>query len=320
MTMRIIGTGSALPEARITNDNLAEIMDTSDEWIQGRTGIRARRIAITETTTSMSIDAAREALKDAGVMAEDIELIIVATLSPDMCLPSTACEVQSAIGAVNATAFDLNAACSGFLFALNTAYAYLQCGIYKTALIIGAETLSKMMDWQDRSTCVLFGDGAGAVVVKNDNVGMIGMKQGSDGSRGMVLSCENRRVNNPYVTNDMGLSYVKMDGQEVYRFAVKTVPKCMEDMLDETHISADRVKYYLLHQANLRIIESVSKRLNQPIEKFPTNLEECGNISAGSVPILLDHVNKKGELKRGDIIVLAGFGAGLTWGAAVLEW
>ncbi len=325
MNIKIIGTGSAIPEKRVTNDDLSLIMDTSDEWIKSRTGIEARHLAVTETTTSMSAEAAKKALKNAGLNAEDVDIIIAATVSADKVIPGLACEVQSAIGAKNAVAFDINAACSGFLFALNTAAMYLENGMYKNALIIGAETLSKLMDWNDRSTCVLFGDGAGAAVVTaeetaSEKEGILAMVQGSDGARGSVLSCESRRVNNPYQKNSTELDYVYMNGQEVYKFAVKTVPETILAAAEKAGISLDEVNYFILHQANYRIIESVAKRLKQPMEKFPTNLQECGNISAASVPILLDKVNNHGMINKGDKIILAGFGAGLTWGATVLTW
>ncbi|MEY8267988.1 beta-ketoacyl-ACP synthase III [Lachnospiraceae bacterium 64-25] len=320
MPARIIGTGSALPEKMVTNQDLEKLMDTTDEWIKSRTGIEKRHIAVTETTTSMAVDAAVCAMEDAGITAEEIDLIIVGTVSGDMCFPSAACQIQSAIKASNATAFDINAACAGFLFGLSIADAYMKSGAVKTALVVGAETLSKMMDWNDRGTCVLFGDGAGAAVVRSEEAGIISMVQGSDGSRGNALVCHNREVNNPYVKNSCELDYTSMDGQAVYKFAVKTVPLAIMQALDQAGVSADEIKYFILHQANIRIIEAVAKKMGQPIEKFPTNLQECGNISAGSVPILLDFINKEGKLNKGDKIVLAGFGAGLTWGAAVLVW
>lgn len=320
MTIRIMGTGSYLPENIVTNDDLAKIMDTSDEWIVNRTGIRMRHLVKEETTAQMSAEAARRALEEAGMKAEDLDLIIVGTLSGDYVTPSTACEVQAAIGAKRAVAFDVNAACSGFMFAMNTAYAFIHSGIYQNALVIGAETLSKLMDWNDRGTCVLFGDGAGAAVVTADEKGMLGFVQGSDGAKGMVLACRNRLNNNPLVKNLTEPDYVFMDGQEVYKFAVSTVPASIHAVLKEAGLEVSDIKYFLLHQANIRIIRSVAKRLKADMDKFPTSLEHCGNISAGSVPILLDEVNKKGMLKRGDKLVLAGFGAGLTWSAAVMEW
>ena len=320
MPARIIGTGSALPALLVSNRELEKTVDTTDEWIRSRTGIESRHIAVEETTTSMAIEAAKKALQDAKASPEELDLIIVGTISPDHYFPSTACEIQNALGAVNATAFDISAACAGFLFGLGIVDAYMKADTVRTALVVGAETLSKMMDWNDRSTCVLFGDGAGAAVVRSDESGIMSMVQGSDGARGNALTCEGRRVNNPYKKNDTSLDYTKMNGQEVYKFAVKTVPKSIEEALLKANVKADDVKYFLLHQANLRIIEAVAKRLGQSIEKFPTNLQECGNISAGSVPVLLDHVNREGMLQKGDTIVLAGFGAGLTWGATVLTW
>lgn len=320
MTTRIIGTGSYLPKLEVTNDDLAKIMDTSDEWIRTRTGIRSRHLVQEETTAFMCVEAAKKALEDANMQAEDIDLIIVGTVSGDHVTPSTACEVQAGIGAAKAVAFDINAACSGFLFALNTAHAYIQAGIYKNALILGAETLSKIMDWSDRSTCVLFGDGAGAAVVRADETGLIAFEQGSDGSRGHVLACKGRKNNNPYVTNDKEYDYVHMDGQEVYKFAVSTVPHSIQTVLEKAGLTPDDITYYALHQANIRIIQSVAKRLKVDDSKFPISLDHCGNISAGSVPILLDEMNRQGLLKRSDKIVMSGFGAGLTWGTALIEW
>ncbi|MBQ9928119.1 MAG: ketoacyl-ACP synthase III [Lachnospiraceae bacterium] len=320
MTARIIGTGSYLPSNVVTNHDLEKIMDTTDEWIKSRTGIGQRHIAIEETTTSMAVEAAKRALADADTTADELDLIVVGTVSADRHFPSTACEIQSALGAVNATAFDINAACSGFLFGLGIANAYFTSGTFKKALIIGAETLSKMMNWDDRSTCVLFGDGAGAAIVEAAEDGIISMTQGSDGAKGGVLSCYNRPVNNPFVKNDTALDYTSMNGQEVFKFAVRTVPEAITKVLGEANVNPDEVKYFVLHQANVRIIESVAKRLNQPMDKFPTNLHMCGNTSAASVPILLDEINKKGMLEKGDKIVLAGFGAGLTWGAALINW
>lgn len=326
MITRIIGTGSSLPKQVVTNDDLSKIMDTSDEWISSRTGIRERRLVKEETTASMSAQAAEKALINAGVKAEEIDLIIVGTISGDYVTPSTACEIQAKLGAVNAVAFDINAACSGFMYALNTAHAYLQMGIYKTALVLGAETLSKIMDWNDRSTCVLFGDGAGAAVVRayeateDGSRGLLSFEQGSDGAKGMVLACRGRENNNPLVQNPYTPSYVYMDGQEVYKFAVSTVPASIQRVLDKAGLEVGDIKYFVLHQANIRIIQSVAKRLKVDLDKFPVSLDHCGNISAASVPILLDEMNQKGMLEKGDKIVMSGFGAGLTWASSVVEW
>lgn len=320
MTTRIIGTGSALPGTVVTNDHLCNFMDTSDEWITSRTGIRERRLAKQETTAGMSAEASLKAMENAGVSAEDIDLIIVGTITGDFVTPATACEVQAAIGAHKAVAFDINAACSGFLFALHTAHVYLQSGIYRTALVLGAETLSKIMDWNDRTTCVLFGDGAGAAVVRRDDKGILAFSQGSDGARGKVLACRDRENNNPLVSNPIKPGYVKMDGQEVYKFAVTTVPVSIQTVLKEAGLTPEDISLFVLHQANIRIIQAVAKRLKVAEDRFPISLDHYGNISAASVPILLDEINRKGMLKPGDKIVLSGFGGGLTWGTAVIEW
>ena len=319
-TIRI--TGSALPGRIVTNKELEQMVETSDEWIRERTGIGERHVSVGETVVTLASEAARKALEQAGKRAEEIDLILVATCSPEQYLPCCACQVQAAVGAVNALAFDVNAACSGFLFALDTAKRYLDGKRYQKALVIGAEILSKIMDWEDRSTCVLFGDGAGAAVLSvcEGEEGIRSMVQGSDGARGMVLRCDNRPVNNPFQKNETGHSYVSMNGQEVYKFAVRTVPDAIEKAVEEAGFSMDEIDLFLLHQANYRIIEAVAKRLHQPMEKFPTNLQEYGNISAASIPILLDNVNNHGRIKQGNKIILAGFGAGLTWGATVLVW
>lgn len=321
MKTRIIGTGSCLPEAVVTNDDLSKLMDTSDEWISSRTGIRERHLVKEETTASMSVEAAKRAMENAGVTAEDLDLIILGTVSPDFVTPACACEVQAAIGAHRAVAFDINAACSGFMFALNIANAYIQAGIYETALILGAETLSKIVDWEDRSTCVLFGDGAGAAVVRADeNYGMLAFDQGSDGTKGKVLACPGRANNNPLVKTYQKMPYVHMDGQEVYKFAVTTVPASLQKTIEAAGLAPDDIDYFALHQANIRIIQSVSKRLRITEDKFPVSLDHCGNISAASVPILLDEMNRKGLLKPGMKVALSGFGGGLTWASAVIEW
>lgn len=322
--IKICGTGSTLPQKRVTNDDLAQIMDTSDEWISSRTGIRARHLAVEETTTGMSVAAAQQALAEAGIQPEELDLIIAATLSADHVLPTLACEVQAALGAARAVAFDLHAACSGFLFALNTAAVYLRGGVYKNALIIGAETLSKMLDWTDRGTCVLFGDGAGAAVLRElpdeTSGGFKAFVQYSDGARGGVLSCGGRPLVNPYATHEAEHRYVEMDGQAVYRFAVGTVPRVITEAVERAGLTLSDIDHFVLHQANSRIIQSVAKRLEQPVDKFSMNLQECGNISAASIPILLDSLNKNAMIRKNEHIVLAGFGAGLTWGAAVIQW
>lgn len=331
MTIRITGTGSALPEKRVTNFDLEKLVETSDEWIQKRTGIAERRISDGETVSSLAARACKNALEMAGKAAEEVDLILVATCSPELLLPCCACQVQDMIGASGAAAFDLNAACSGFLFALNTANVYLQTGIYKNALIVGSEVLSKLVDWKDRGTCILFGDGAGAAfleasaeAVVYDNgrrAGIECMIQGSDGTKGMVLSCAERAVNNAFIPESHTENpYIYMDGQEVYKFATKQVPVCIQQALDKAGLTVDDVDWFMLHQANVRIIESVAKRLKADLARFPMNIHQVGNMSSATIPVLLDEWNRSGKIKRGDRLVLSGFGAGLTYGASVMVW
>ena len=326
MTTRIIGTGSFFPQMIVSNDDLSKVVDTNDEWIRSRTGIKERRISEGQDTSELAIEAAKEAIASANIEVGEIELIIVATSSSDNVFPNTASMVQCGIKADNAVCYDISAACSGFLFALNTAHAFIKSGIYKKALIIGSEVMSKTIDWKDRGTCVLFGDGAGAVVVASDEIGIEDLVMYSDGAKGNVLLCEDRKVGNfltaALINEEIDSSYgfIKMDGQEVFRFAVKQVPQCISEVLAKSKTDINEVKYFVLHQANIRIIQSVAKRLNVDIEKFPSNLEQYGNTSAASIPILLDEMNKNGMLKSGDKIIISGFGAGLSWGATLLTW
>lgn len=320
MTAKIIGTGSYCPKSVVNNDFLSSIVETDDEWIQSRTGIRERRITSGEGTASLGVKASLEAIKDSKVDPLDIDLIIVATMSGDCSMPSTACEIQKEINATNAVCFDLNAACTGFLFAINTAYAYINAGLYTTALVIGSETLSKLIDWSDRGTCVLFGDGAGAVIIKKASEGIIDIVMGSDGSKKDVLTCGDRKINNPFIKSEDKLDFIKMEGQEVFKFAVKKVPECILELLEKSDTKVEEIKYFVLHQANKRILQSVAKRLKVSEDKMPINLDRYGNTSSASIPILLDELNREGRLKEGDKIVLSGFGGGLTWGACLLKW
>lgn len=320
MTTRIIGTGSAVPEKTWTNDDLTAFIDTSDEWIHTRTGIRKRQIAgENENVVTLAEKAARRAMEDGHVKPEEIQLVLVATCSYENFFPGVACQVQARLGLKNAVAMDLSAACSGFLFALHTAHAYIKSGIYEKALIIGAETLSRIIDWKDRSSCVLFGDAAGACVVKRSDVGIEEIVQWSDGGRGSVLTASASMLKTPEVPAT-DTSPLKMDGQEVFKFAVKTVPECIREVLEKKQITLDEVDGFILHQANKRIIQSVAKRLGISEEKCYINLDEHGNTSAASIPLLLDELNKKKKLQRGDRLILSAFGAGLTWGATLLQW
>ncbi|MCI8577304.1 MAG: ketoacyl-ACP synthase III [Lachnospiraceae bacterium] len=320
MTARIIGTGSYVPERIVKNEDLAKIVETSDEWIVSRTGIHERRVAVEEGTSHMAVEAAKKALADAGVGAEELDIILLATSSPDYCFPAGACEVQAEIGAVNAVAYDISAACSGFIFAMNTVYGFMKAGIYRTALVIGADCLSKLTDWSDRSTCVLFGDAAGAAVMRAEETGLVHMTMGSDGVKGPVLSCVARTTGNFANGRIPEIGYMYMDGQEVFKFAVKKVPDCVRQVLEESGVPIDEIRYFILHQANYRIVEAAARRLKQPMEKFPMNMDRYGNTSGATIPTLLDDMNRAGKLERGDKIVIAGFGAGLTWGAALVEW
>lgn len=320
MSLIIKGTGSALPENIVTNEEIAKLVDTSDEWIAERTGIKARHVAIGHTCKSLASLAASRALNKAGVKGEDVELIIVASCSSEKALPCIACEVQAEIDAKKAVAFDLNAACSGFLFALNTAETYLSAGIYKNALIIGTEVLSNMVDWNDRGTCILFGDGAGAMYVEAKP----GLKnyffvQRSDGYSGDVLSCLNRSSENFKYKGEETSKYIQMDGREVFKFATRQIPKAIEELMSFCGKSLEDVDLFILHQANLRIIETISKRLQVPFEKFPYNVDEVGNTSSASIPILFDKLICEEKIKAGMKLVLSGFGAGLTYGASYLE-
>jgi len=304
MTARIIGTGSYIPEKVITNEDLTKLVDTSDEWITSRTGIKKRHIT-NDGTTFMAAKAAKRACADAGIIPADLDIIILATTTADHCFPSGACEVQGVIGAVNAVAFDISAACSGFIYALHILNGFFKAGLYKTGLVIGAESLSKLMDWKDRSTCVLFGDGAGAAVVQAEDLGIMETRLYSDGSKTEVLNCKTQ---------------IYMNGQEVFKFAVKKVPESIKEVLASARIEKEAVKYFILHQANERIIASVAKRLEISMDKVPLNISEYANTSAASIPILLDELNREHKLNKGDLLVLSGFGAGLTWGTTLLAW
>ena len=320
MTARIIGSGANPPETMVTNEDLSKIVVPSDEWIRSRTGIRERRISTQEGTSDLAAKAARKALANAGVRPEELDIIILGTSSPDCNYPSDACTVQAAIGAVNAVAFDISAACAGFIFALNIVQGFFAAGIYKTALIIGAETLSKVTDWSDRGTCVLFGDGAGAAVLQAAETGVIDMTMGSDGTKGSALACTSRTLGNFLTGTKPELGFMTMDGREVFSFAVRKIPESVEYLLEKTGTSREEIKYYVLHQANERIVEAAARRLKEPMSKFPMTIGKYGNTSTASIPLLLDDMVRQDMLKPGDKILLSGFGAGMTWGAVLMEW
>lgn len=320
--MIILGTGSALPKHVVTNFDLEKIVDTSDEWIKERTGIQERHVMTTETLADLATEAAEKALDNAGKTAEDVDLIIVASISSKDRFPCLACQVQDRIGAKNAAAFNISAACAGFLISLNTAYCYLKSGMYKNALVIGAEALSGITDWTDRSTCVLFGDGAGAAYVEWDESKTYIPMQGAEGDTNRALSCECVTGSNPFREGKESGDYtfMTMDGQAVYKFAVTRSPQCIKKVLEMADATAEDVDLFVLHQANLRIVEAIAKRMKQPMDKFPVNVHKNGNISAACLPILFDELNRSGKLQRGKKLVLSAFGAGFTYAAAFMEW
>lgn len=320
--VQIIGTGSYVPEQIVSNVSLSDLVETNDEWISSRTGIKERRISLGENTSHLAFGAAEKALEDAGISSDEIDLIIVATMTPDYFMPSTACLVQKKIKAYNATCFDLSGACTGFLYALNVGFQFIRTGQNKTALIIGADTYSKILNWSDRSTCVLFGDGAGAVVLKQSNKkGIISTYTGSDGRGDNLLTCPAVEVNNPFSEiKEKSKPVVFMNGKEVFRFATTIVPKSIEEVLKKTTYKKDDINHYILHQANARMMDITAQKMNINIKRFYKNIEHYGNTSAGSIPLALDEMNKNEILKSGDLLILVGFGGGLTWGSALLQW
>lgn len=305
MIGKFVGTGSYIPPTVWDNNKIAEIVETSDEWIKERTGIASRHIEQELECSQMAIEAARKALADCeknGMTADDIDAIFVSTTSTDKLFPVISCLIQKELGCKNAFCYDLNAACSGFVFAYNMAVSYMNTGMIKNALIVGAEKLSNVMDWSDRGSCILFGDGAGAAVITAVD-GAPGMVMHSDGASGDALMC------------DVG-QRMTMDGQKVFRFAVKAVPSAVEELMEKRGLTDADIDWYILHQANMRIIEAAVKRLKISMDKVPTNIANMGNTSSASVPILLDECRKNETIKDGDRIIMAGFGAGLSYGAA----
>jgi len=319
MKARVIGTGSYAPAYIMSNDNIAELVDTNDEWIQEHTGIKKRHLTL-EGTVHMATQAANAALANSGITIDDVDMILVATFTPDYNCPNTACQVQVALGAKEIPCVDVNSACAGFVVAMNTANAYIVTGMYKTILVIGAETISKIVDWQDRSTCILFGDGAGAVVMQEAETGIIASEMGSDGSKGMALYAGSVPLINPLKTTEDSDYKLRMDGSEVFKFAVRRIPETIHETLKKANKTEADIDYFILHQANRRIIEAAARRLGLPLDKFPMNIDKYGNLAAASIPILLDELNRSGKIKRGQLLMLSAFGAGLSWGSTLIEW
>lgn len=328
MRARLVGIGSAQPATKVSNTQLEKLVETSDEWIQKRTGIASRSLLTpSEGLAGLASKAATNALEHAGVSADEVDLVIVATSSADDMFGDAAF-VASQIGATNAVGFDLTAACSGFLFGVSTASQFLHSGAYKTVVVIGADALSRWVDWKDRNTCVLFGDGAGAVVMKaaetDAEAGVLGFEMHSDGSgrQNLNLAYSGKEEDLAGITSVTNGAYgcIDMNGKEVYKFATSRVPEVLKEALDTAGVKAEEVDWLVLHQANIRIMETVAKKLGIPMEKVITNLDETGNTSAGSIPLALDAAVKSGKVKKGDLIAMSGFGAGLSWGASVIRW
>lgn len=317
----IAGVGSYVPENIVTNDDLAKIVDTNDEWISTRTGIKERRISLNENTSDLALKASLNALNNSNEEVNNIDLIICATSSPDYFMPSTACIVQGKLGAKNAAAFDLSAACTGIIYAMVTAVQFIKSGMYKTVLVIGAETNSKLIDWKDRRTCVLFGDGAAAVILKESEAAnsFLSMSIESDGTKYKYLECPTVPLQNIYEKSLIQRGFITMQGGDVFKFAVKTMVKSIKYILEKSNCSIEDIKYIIPHQANIRIINYAAKLLNIPTEKFYINLQNYGNTSAASVGIALDEL-KSQNLNKGDKLILVAFGAGMTSGIILLEW
>ncbi|EOU2038737.1 MAG: beta-ketoacyl-ACP synthase III [Clostridium perfringens] len=319
---KMIGFGLYTPKNLVENERLQEFLETSDEWIRTRTGIERRYISLDENTSDLAVEASKKALSQARLSAEEIDLIIVATVTPDNFTPSTACIVQDKLGAKNAWAFDINAACTGFIYALKLGRSLIRSGEANNALIIGAETLSKALNWEDRGSCVLFGDGAGATVLTSteEDCGIKCVNVKSDGSKGDSLVIQGLPLNSPFKDGrEVSENYINMNGREIFKFATKVMEESIVEILEKENIKIEDIDAIIPHQANLRIIDYVVKRLGIPREKFITNLQNYGNTSGASIPIALCESINEGNLKKGDNIIMVGFGGGLTWGAALIK-
>ncbi len=322
---RIIATGSYLPEKVLTNHDLEKIVDTSDEWITERTGIKERRIADEKQTSSdLAYEAATAAMKTAGLKPRDLDLIVVGTVTPDMPFPSTACILQHKLGAKHAAAFDLNAACSGFLYSLAAGNSFVQSGGAKRVLVVGTEMLSKFTDWTDRTTCVLFGDGAGAVILEpsDDDTGVYSVDVHADGTMGDLLNIPGGGSKSPPSAETLkeGLHYIRMRGNETFKVAVKTLANIAEETLKKNNLKPSDLSLLIPHQANLRIIQATAKRLNLPMEQVVINIERTGNTSSASIPVALDEAVRTRRIRQGDHILMEAFGGGLTWASALVKW
>ncbi len=322
---RILGTGSYAPDTVLTNQDLEKMVETSDDWIVERTGIRERRIANKDIASSdLAFEAAKKALKAAGMKASQLDLIIIATVTPDMMFPATACIVQAKLGAKKAIAFDISAACSGFIFALAAADNFIKSGLYKNALVIGAETLSKITDWTDRNTCVLFGDGAGAVVIgpSGNDCGIRSAHLHTNGKQGDLLYIPGGGSRNPATafSIESRMHFIKMRGNETFKIAVRALEEVVNEALDANGLKASDIDMVVPHQANLRIIQATAKRLGIPMDKVVVTIDRYGNTSAASIPIAIDEAVRDGRIAPGKNVLLEAFGGGLSWASALIKW
>lgn len=320
---RIVGTGSFVPKKIVTNHDLELIVETSDDWIASRTGIRERRVCVNETTADMASKAGKAALKASGVNPKDIDLVIVATVTPNMGFPSTACFVQAELGIKSgAAAFDISAACSGFLYALDCADKYLKSGSFKKALVIGADAFSRIIDWTDRSTCVLFGDGAGAVVLSAEkgSHGLLSSHIHSDGRHWEMLFARGLDGKNPFEKDEPKDPHLKMQGNDTFKFAVRTMGAAIAEVMEDNGLVTDDIALLIPHQANIRIINAMKDRLKLDDSRVFTNIEKYGNTSAGSIPLALDEAVKEGRIRENDVILFVAFGGGLTWASSAVRW
>jgi len=315
---KIVGTGSCLPERVVTNHDLAQRIDTSHEWIVARTGIEARHIAEDGVRTSdLAAEAARKAMAAAGVTADEVDLIIVATTTPDMVFPSTAAIVQSKLGVTHGAAFDVQAVCTGFIYALSIADKFVACGQHRCAIVIGAEVFSSILNWEDRRTCILFGDGAGAVVLKaSEEPGILSSHLHADGSLNHILRVPGKISGGEII----GSPFVEMDGPSVFKVAVKSLSECATEALEHNRLTAADIDWYIPHQANVRIIQALSEKTSVPIERVVVTLTRQGNTSAASVPLALDTAVRDGRVQPGNLVMLQGVGSGMTWGTVLLRW
>lgn len=326
MKALVMGTGRAVPDRVLTNAELEKMVDTTDEWIMERTGIKERRIAAAdESLSDFALPAAERALESAGISGSEVDMVICATVSPDMAFPATATLIQDRIGAPGAAAFDLSAACTGFIYGMGIASQFLETGWARTALVVGGEVLSKITDWTDRNTCVLFGDGAGAVVLQatdEDERGVLGVAMHSDGSLGDLILLPGGGSLNPQSTEvlDQNLNFLKMKGNETFKIAVRSLAEVSDEVLSRNGLKHEDVDWFIPHQANRRIIDAVGQRLEIREGRTYVNIERYGNTSAASIPIALDELNRDGKISPGDVVLLSAFGSGLTWGAGLIRW